>query len=257
MRRIRITGLCLVAAFVMSAVASATASAALPELGRCVAVSPPTAVGEYSSSKCTEASKGGVDPDFNWLPGPGAKPGFKGSATTATLEAVNKSKIKCTSTTDEGKWTGPKNAELTSIVFKGCESVTLKAKCNSVGAVVGEIVNNPLEQALGFITKPTVVGVDLTPTVADAGILAKFECGGVEIFVTGSVVAPITAINTMSTASTTKFKGKVGKQEPEHLEGLPKDTLETHIPLLGTVEQSAEIVTSKNTNEEKLEIKAS
>ena len=103
MKCIRIMGLGVVAVFATSALASASASAVeLPELGRCVVVGAKE-TGEYSSSKCTEASKGGADPDYNWLPGPGAKPGFKGSGTTATLEAVNKSKIKCTSTTDEGK----------------------------------------------------------------------------------------------------------------------------------------------------------
>ena len=36
MRRIRIAGLCLVAVFAMSAIASATASAEAPEFGQCL-----------------------------------------------------------------------------------------------------------------------------------------------------------------------------------------------------------------------------
>jgi len=233
-------------------------SPALPELGRCTKVAVKK-TGEYASSKCEPgASKKTTGGEYDWTPGPGGMPGFKGSATKATLETVARSKVACRSGKDEGRWTGPKTAELSSIVFTGCESVTLKAKCQNT-ATAGEIRDYPLDAEVGFINKaakvPTV-GMQLTPTAADEGIFAKFECGGVEIFVTGSLDAPITVVDSMTTASTAKAKGKVGKQEPEHLEGQAKDTLETHIPLVEAVQQAAETVTVKNESEEELEIKA-
>src|SRR6478609_12212916 len=66
MRRMRIAGLCLVAAFALSAVLSAGASAFVrepPEVGRCVK----QAGGKWKDGGCKTASKPGEE-KFEWIP---------------------------------------------------------------------------------------------------------------------------------------------------------------------------------------------
>ena len=63
MKRIKIMGLCLVAVFAVSVMASASASAEAPEFGRCLA----KAGGKFSDAGCTKGvvSKG----KFEWTSG--------------------------------------------------------------------------------------------------------------------------------------------------------------------------------------------
>lgn len=55
MRTVRIAGLCLGLLCVIGAVAVASASAAPPEIGRCIEVAPKT--GKYTTNTCTKAAK--------------------------------------------------------------------------------------------------------------------------------------------------------------------------------------------------------
>ena len=58
MKRVRSVGCCLIAAFAITAVAAATASAAeAPEVGRCVKVAPGT--GHFSANTCKKEEKPG------------------------------------------------------------------------------------------------------------------------------------------------------------------------------------------------------
>jgi hypothetical protein len=75
MRRLSTIGLCTLAVLAISAVAAATAAAAQPpEYGHCVAKPAHEGTG-FTNSTCTKA---GIDKraKFEWLTGPGAKPGF-------------------------------------------------------------------------------------------------------------------------------------------------------------------------------------
>ncbi len=74
MRRLRMLSVCLIAAFFVGAVASATASAEAPEFGRCVKKAKAEGTGFEDSGCVTEASGSGAK--FEWVPGPGAKNKF-------------------------------------------------------------------------------------------------------------------------------------------------------------------------------------
>jgi len=126
MRRIRIAGLCLVAALVASIAMTATASATAPELGRCVKNVPVEKKysGGYSDSKCTKA----VSPaeqekkgKYDWLPGPGAKNGFTSSGGAATLATKGGKTVTCTSEKSSGEFiVGTDNKhEKTTVEFAG------------------------------------------------------------------------------------------------------------------------------------------
>jgi len=108
MRRIRIAGLCLVAIFAMSAIASATASAEAPEFGQCLKIKTGTEkkLSLYDSSKCikhasedtgTEAEKL-KKANFEWFPGAVAGDNtFTTSGGVATLLTVKGESVTCTS----------------------------------------------------------------------------------------------------------------------------------------------------------------
>jgi hypothetical protein len=121
MRRIRIAGLCLVAALATSVVAVAGASAALPI--------------------------------FN---GPFPKP-FKSASKATTIETVGKVTITCQAGTNAGEITGPKT-DLLKFRFTGC--ATRQAPCSNANAA-GEVVTNTLSGTLGYLNKAKrEVGID-------------------------------------------------------------------------------------------------
>lgn len=77
MRRLKMIGLCALAAMAIGAVAATTASAEAPEFGRCVKKVTKGGTG-FSDAKCTEAV--GSEAKFEWQPGPGSKAKFKSEA---------------------------------------------------------------------------------------------------------------------------------------------------------------------------------
>lgn len=78
MRRLSRTGLCMLAVAAIGAVASASASAAAPEYGRCVAIAK-TRLGSglFTNSTCTREATGRQWRKYEWKPGPGPEPGFE------------------------------------------------------------------------------------------------------------------------------------------------------------------------------------
>jgi hypothetical protein len=186
MRRIRIIGACLVAAFALSA--SVTSSAIAGEYGQCKNTSPATGKaikkGLYKDANC-QGKESVVDPDgqFEWYPGPspscvGHKKGEytesgcktkstkpkKGKFEIPCLPAINCATytsttgevvfstafvtVKCTGSTDLGEITGLKT-DVDTITFMGCETIEGK-KCTSLeGATIeGEVVSYKLETTL-------------------------------------------------------------------------------------------------------------
>src|SRR6266404_2097549 len=137
MRRIRIVGLCLVAAFVISAIAVTSASAEAPEYGRCLKVTPKS-LSNYDGAKCTKLAS--EDPgteaeklakgNFKWFPAFGGekpleKRGFTVTLkpeTTITIETASGTKATCKAATSSGEITGLKTVGGISTTFSGCES---------------------------------------------------------------------------------------------------------------------------------------
>jgi hypothetical protein len=167
MKRIRITGLCLVALFAMSVVAS-TATAA-PVF-------------------YTKAEVGATAP---------SKVGFTATIGAAFLEAQEtKSKISCkdeagSGASANGEVTGPKTTGKNVTKFTGCESSSLK--CTSAGQSEGVIVTNSLKGWLGDVVAGKTAGVRLYAESGRGNALASFECGGgvAKVVVTGSVIGSL------------------------------------------------------------------
>jgi hypothetical protein len=242
MSRIRIFVVCIGAALAVSVVAAASASAALPELGRCVNVG---SGGVYSGGACIKLSAS-HNGKWEWQPGPGATPQLHAQAGTVLLETVGKAKIICSFGEATGEWTGAKTATVGFELF-GCENGVNFKSCNS-GTGAGTIKIEPLEGELGVITggeKPTV-GLDLKAKSPNTNIVS-FTCGGPpaeptalpEVYeIGGSVIARILTINRMRTETNVLYKQIAGKQVPEMFEGSAKDTLTLNKPLESTSEQA-------------------
>jgi hypothetical protein len=164
MKRIRIMGLCLVAVFAMSALASSASAAPV----------------FYS-----KAAIGSVVP-----PVP-----FTGTLGAAFLEgSVSKSKITCVGGTATGEATGPTTTKNNVTTFTGCETGGIK--CQS-GATEGVIVTKALEGVLGGISA-TLPGIRLfDETEKKGGTLAEFSCGGgaIKVVVKGSVIGSLSGAN--------------------------------------------------------------
>jgi hypothetical protein len=262
MRRIRIAGLCLVAAFAVSVAMAATASAEAPEFGRCLKQATKS-LSNYDSAKCvkTAGEDTGTEAEklkkgnYQWFPGV-VKTKFTTAikpTTIATLETVGGTKITCTGETSTGEYTGLKTIGKMVAKFTGCE--TNKLKCESAGAGVGNIDTSPLGGPIGFetIVEPASKDHLASELHSESGNIAEFECAGLKVVVKGSVLHKITA-NAMKLTATEKFTASKGKQKPEHFAGgVPKEHILETSTNGGPFEQSGQTITSILTNEEKVE----
>jgi len=229
MRGIRIALIGVLAVVASSAIATTSASAALPELGRCVKVG---TGGAYKYKTCVVTAPAGQGA-FEWQPGPGAKPKFEASLIAeATLETVGKKKIGCGPSEIVGKWLDGKKASV-ELFFRGCQEVASKKTCTTpeIGSQKESEIKTlePLEGEIGFIsgkggTKPKV-GIDLKSK--SAAPMLTFTCGGppaeplgepVSWTVEGSVIGELKPINKMTTEGKAIFRAVAGKQVPEKFE---------------------------------------
>jgi hypothetical protein len=266
MRRIVMALICISVATGLST--AATASAALPELGRCVKVVPKT--GEYVGGRC-ESPAGGKG-GWSFIPGPGEKKTFTATIESAVLKGTgaHKTSISCAFGEASGEYTGPKTLTVKTLTLFACEQAgafkTADEKfCQNVLSELGEIKGNELSGEIGFI-EPTKVGVDLK--AASGTALALFECGGANsvtekgtglgtiIEVTGSVVGRLKKINVMTTENVLTHTVKNGVQMPEQLEGGPKDTLTLNVGTAKTAEPATYKDFDEVINAEALEVKA-
>lgn len=265
MKRIARIGLAAaVAAALLASVVVASASAAEPALFEC-AKAPKVEkkyTGRYTDKKCSkEASEAerleGKTNKYELKEGVGKGKEFKGKGAGANLEVVGIGGVACTSSSDEGKFASPKTAAGITVTFKGCE--LSGHKCENTGKA-GEIKTNPLKGVVGYINRAThEVGVDLS---AESGTYeAKFDCGELEMRVSGSVVGLVTSpLNVFTKVATLEFTQSAGRQHVQSLEGEPKDTLVSEIAKLGTESwggpaESGESTEVTNKGEE-LELKA-
>ncbi|HEX4186466.1 MAG TPA: hypothetical protein VHY83_01090 [Solirubrobacteraceae bacterium] len=281
MKRMRIMGLCLVAAFALTAIGAGTASA-LPEIGRCVAQA---GTGKYKDSNCTEKAKTlASEKQFEFKKGPEVgKTGFTSKGGEGVLETEAGTKIVCTTQSATGSYkrlsTGT-TKEVQGVIakFEGCGIPAIGAICKTKGEPEGTISTFSLKGPLGYIsgekTKTPVVGQDLTPTKAK-GLFAEFEClgGGIVVKVKAKegaapegrvgancVIAPVEKPNVMSLTATQEYSGSGGKQSPQHFQD--KGTTKSKYCNLesntngGAFEAATQALTTTVTNEEALEIKA-
>jgi hypothetical protein len=271
MKRMRIAGLCLVAAFVISAIGAVSASA-LPEIGRCVS----QVGGKYTEGNCVKKGTKKEPGSFEWKKNP-IKKGFTSIGGEGKLQGATGTEIRCTTQSATGEYlekgTTPSTKEVHNVVakFNGCELPLFKVECKSAGHAAGEIVTTKLKGKLSYTsgkkTPAVKVNQGLSPEVKKKGF-TLFECPavGVEVYVGEgpekgheTILADIGPLNTMATTATETYTGSGGKQEPNFVEGKATviDNLESSLSgPKGTFERSDQVLTTVITNEEALEIKA-
>jgi hypothetical protein len=259
MKMIKTAGVALVAALALGALASASASAALPELGRCVPAEVPKS-GEYSGAKCVTPGEG--KGKYNFIPGPGPKPKFEGTSAEGPVLKTPNLTIACAAATFNGEYTGAKTASVTLDLI-GCLDQTTHKKCQSNPAKEGEIETLPLEGELGFVNVNGRVGVGLDLKRSPA--LATFTCGEpLELpeftgTLEGSVIGRIGPLNSMRSEWKILYRTSAGKQVPEMFEGGEKDTLSVKLVsgLTTTTEEATLLIKLIEViNEEPMEFKA-
>jgi hypothetical protein len=252
----------------------ASATAAAPELGRCVSVAPGS--GEFKGETCTERAKAG-EGEWDWLPGPGPHPGFTANfgasfASDLVISTANKT-IDCPFNVSEGEYTGPKTLKMTMILWQCHTQYTGEFQWNKLcqefttgNRPPGRQVAGRLESEIGQIRMEVTgrlgfyegsrVGLELKSTTEPE--LTVFECGGasqqiqlgtgtgtfmeLEGGVVGHWLASFEAspaINQMITNYEVRYRATTGVQEPESLAGGSKDTLTLVSPIVGP-ERSAE-----------------
>ncbi|HEY2251472.1 MAG TPA: hypothetical protein VGH74_10450, partial [Planctomycetaceae bacterium] len=143
MGRMRIAGICLLVALSSSAAIAASASAEIPELGRCQKVTPVEEgkkkiySGQFNGKACLKKNPRGKG-HYEFLPGPGANNKFYGVATEETeFETTGGIKISCSVAIFKGEYTGAKTLK-TKISLSGCEQ-PVKRPCQTNPAKEGEI----------------------------------------------------------------------------------------------------------------------
>lgn len=248
--------------FSVAGARSVKADRALPELGRCVKVEvekvgkEKLTHGGYVDSGCVEESLPHIGA-FEWIPGPGTGKKFTGKSASVLLETTGGKKVKCTSSTSQGEYTGTKSATV-GIALSGC-GIVKGQSCQSAGAGAGEVTASGLQATLGFI-KDVEENGEFHPSVgwdvAHSPSIVSAECGTAKesLVVTGSVIAPISTIDKMTASYTLKYSQSAGKQAPESFEEEPNDTLSSSFGGAAG-EQTGLTATVKVANEEKLEVK--
>jgi hypothetical protein len=201
MKRIRIVGLTLVAAFAIGAMATAGALAAAPEFYHCI-----SKTGGKFASGCTASGSG-----FEKEPvATGSKIKFTSKSSEEHFYTPSSIKVKltCEKGKSEGEITGPKTVKNLIVTFEGCralnEGSSEECEVKSPGPVNNEIITTKLEDTLGYIKKSEkTVGALLK---AESGAFVKLvgTCLPMveEDELTGGVVAETTPVNTLSTAGT-------------------------------------------------------
>jgi len=254
MKRIRIIGLALFAAFALSAVAVSSASAL--EFGKCVKKTG----GAYKNSGCSLKEAG--NEKFAWEPystlsAASKKFSAKLKEGIATLETESGTKVTCTGEKNTGaEVSGPQEVSKVVAEFSGCESNGVK--CNGTGQGVGLITTASLSGTMG-IEKPGATK-DKDKIAQElhgpgGGALANFECSALaKIAVTGNILHKAT-VNKMLLTATEKFAATKAEQKPDHYAGGKADD---HILFSalngGTPEEAGQTITALVTFEEKIEL---
>ncbi len=280
----RTAAVLLAASGVLAAVATSAASAALPEIGRCMKL---TATkegfkknygGKYANRKCTRESATG-NGKFEWAPGPGTEKEYEspGTLEPVNLETVHGTVIACTNSKMFGEITGAKT-ETAKIGLFGCKDAATNEPCQSLRpeetpptAEEGTILSEAAEAELGFVHqggKKPVVGWNHKPK--SGSNLFTFFCGAISNglpsgnvtlwTIEGSFIGLVKPVNRMVEEFKFAYAAPGGKQQPEMFEGGTKDTMTaTYVkaPAAPTTEQIGYSGIEEESVVEDYEIKAS
>jgi hypothetical protein len=253
MKWTRVVGLCLVAAFGLSAVAAASASAEAPEYGRCIKKAKAEGKG-YTANKCTVAGEG-TKAKYEWVPG-AVKRGFTTTGGAGKLETVGNKTVTCETESSSGEFSATNfKQETTSVRFAGCKSQGFP--CTTEGLKQGELETRELLGEVGLETG-TKTDLELRPGPTAKGLFIAFSCIGLKVEVrahpgSGGILAPIKN-DAMKTTESLKYKATKGKQKPTKWANSSEEQyLESNFAGTG-FEQAGQTITSTVTTEEPLEL---
>lgn len=243
MRHVRIIGVCLIAAFALSAVVAAGASASQPAFWQCVKAAKNADkkyIGKYINSKCTEEASAkeieeGKTNKYEFEEWNAAGKGgeskvkeFTGKFNTMFIEIRKVGPFTCKAGTYSGEVTGPKTLGNISLTLTGCEID--KSSFTNTGTA-GEIKFNTLKGEIGYVTevfnKPvehTTVGLDLSPQSGSYLAEGIYWLTSILRF-SGSLIGEVLPpYNALTKEVKLRFQQSAGKQAIQNLEGMPKDT---------------------------------
>jgi hypothetical protein len=269
MKRFRIVGLCLAAIFALTAIVATGASAETPpEVGRCLTKKG----GKFKDGGCKILATTAEEEKKEWYPAfvggvPNPEPNTpklkytskNKEATTIQLESVSGAVISAKTQSATGEVTGAKTNIAQNIDFGGVEFKGFKCEStNPKGSGSGDVKVKDLSGNIGIYKKGETKAKDKVANrfvPKEGTIFTEFSCSVIPIKVRGAVLNPLTAnaMKGFTTPVTVKFTGAKGKQKPEKFEGGSKETLESSIEG-GPFEQSDQVLTTLQKNEEKLEI---
>ncbi len=244
----------LAAAFALSAVASASASAATePALWEC-AKAPEEVVkweeevkgvmkkkekevytGKYKEAKCKTLDEEDKYRIKGEHPGPEGKyelqewTKYPKAFTKITfghveIDAPSGFLVCPSGSTAAGELTGPKTVGNLVITFRNCEDLSYGG-CSSAEAKVGEIRTKVLDGELGYRESGSkAVGLDLKGQSSE--YMAEFKCGALptHVVIKGSIVGSFWPVNTFTKKATLEWQRLGTTQLFEELEGAGKDT---------------------------------
>ena len=255
----------------------ASASGALPELGRCAKLEATkegrkkTYHGKYTDKTCTkESSKS--NGKFEWSPGPGAETEFEspGTLEPATLKTVGGREIACGDSKQFGEFLGAKTAK-TEISLYECKEAASGEPCQSLRPEEtpptpeeGTIISNAAEAELGLVSGGSKPKVGWDYKAKTGSVLFQFECGkttgaGTKVTIEGSFIGVVSKANRMLEEDKMRYTAPGGKQSPAQFEGGSPDVLSATFlssSLQSSTEQIGYSAEEEQSFSEPLEIKA-
>ena len=236
-------GVLAVLAVAACGIAVASASAAEPTVYECgkaekTKTKPPHYTGGYNDKLCSEVNikhEGAYEfQEWNLTAKKGKAKVFKGKTGGANLEVQGQGGVACTSNGDVGQFTGPKTVGKIVVTFKGCElnhHQCENPKKLGEKLTPGVIVTSPLRGEVGYVEGGKAkheVGVQLTTEVG--AYEAEFDCGELELRVSGSVIGLVTSSeNVFTKEATLLFQESEGRQLIKKLEGGPEVHLSAEV----------------------------
>lgn len=207
----------VMAMMVVASVGAASASAVEPQFYNCQKVA--KATGEYPTKAACEAGEKLNEEPREWkraaVPA-GSKIPFMSKSGVKILRSsglLGEEVVECTADKNEGEITGPRSDTVT-IKFTGCKlTKPITGACHSTSPLggTGEIITKKLTSKLVWLkAATTTVGLDLEGEGTEK-VLAEFECAGIKVKVTGSVLGVVTPLNKMAKVFLLELKCEAGK----------------------------------------------
>ncbi len=195
MKRVML-GVCLVALLAVTAGVSA-ASAAEPAFFECAKVKG----GRFKGPCQVEGPKG--NHELQEGIGKGKPIKGKGGELRKYIPAVGDRGPFCTATKVVGTQATPTVQKGVVLTFTGCTRPPAQ-KCTSAGQSPGTIVTKPLEGTLGYVSASEHrVGLDLQ---GEGGAeMMSWNCGGLELQVSGSLIGEIAPVGTLTNTYSVTF----------------------------------------------------